>query len=244
MVVSKTIPFAERKIEFESEENRTNFAITCSSEELISEREWEKFAENALVMIDGWDILQYAEEYPIVKYQCDKVKCCALQGELRLNSFIESISVSTASYGKRVSVGTGRVSSEITDNDTVVYYTDHAGINHAVIQNDVYKFLLQKPNLVISPEGVLVFYTDKQIIATVDLYHYHWIDRDLIDVGDKTIKDIEVYEKFCKVILEDSPYTDNLEKFLKNEREDSIYKLWFDFNMDEFQMISVKCEKV
>lgn len=231
--VSKVIPVAERIIEFKSEDFRKNSSITHFSEDLISEKDWREFAENALVIMDGWHILQYAEEYPIVHYRCDKVASVYLEGGFRLNSFIESITVSTALYGKKAWFGSGKMDCENTDYDTVVYYTDHAGINHAIIQHDICRFLLQKPNLVVSPEGVLVFFTDKQIIATVGCNNgYHWIDGHVIDVEGKTIKNIEVCDDYCKVIL------------LDDKKVEHCFSLKFDFDVAGHQMLCPKATKL
>lgn len=140
--VSKVIPVAERIIEFETYDIRINdFIINCS-DKLISEKEWNEFAENALVIVDGLHIVQYVEEYPIVHYKCDEVASVYLKGKSRLNAFIESITVSTARHGKKAGFGTGKLKCEITDFDTVVYYTDHAGINHAIIQEAICYILL------------------------------------------------------------------------------------------------------
>lgn len=231
--VSKVIPVAERIIEFGTDDIRTNDFIIHCSDELISEEEWNEFAENALVIVDGWHIVQYAEEYPIVRYKCDEVASVYLEGGFRLNSFIESITVSTACYGKKASFGTGKLSCEITDYDTVVYYTDHAGINHAIIQHDICWFLLQKPNLVVSPEGVLVFFTDKQIIATVGCNNgYHWIDGHVIDVEGKTIKDIEVCDDYCKVIL------------LDDNKAEHCFSLKFDLDATSYQILNPKASEM
>lgn len=230
--VSKIIPVAERIIEFDSEDIRQNPSITDFTEDLISEEDWNEFAENALVIMDGWQIAQYAEEYPIVHYQCDEMSELYLEGGSRLNSFIETITVSTARYGKKFGVGSGKMTSEQVDNETVVYYTDHEGINHSVIMNDLCWFLLQKPKLVVSPEGMLVFFTDKQIIATVDLKHYHWIDGHIIDVEGKTIKDIEVCNDYCKVILID------------DEKVEHSFSLKFDFDISAHQMIYPKATEL
>ena len=227
-VSSKVIPVAERIIEFDSEDIRQNPSITAFSENLISEEDWNEFAKNALVIMDGWQIAQYAEEYPIVHYQCDEISSIYLEGGPRLNSFIESITVSTALEGKKAWFGSGKLTSEVVGCDTVVYYKDHAGINHAIIKHDIYCFLLQKPKLVVSPEGVLLFFTDKQIIATVDCNHYHWIDGHIIDVEEETIKDIEVCEDYCKVILID------------DEKVEHCFSLKFDFDISAHQMIYPK----
>lgn len=229
---AKVIPVAERIIEFDADHIRKNPSITDFSESLISEEDWREFAGNALVIMDGWDILQYAEEYPIVCYQCDKLSNIYLEGGPRLNSFIESITVSTAKYGKRVCFGSGKLTCELTDNDTVIYYTDNIGINHSVIQLDICDFLLQKPNLVVSPQGILIFFTDEQIIATVDCNHYHWIDGHVIDVEGKTIKDIEVWDDYCKVILID------------DKKSEQFFSLKFDFDISAHQMLLPKATEL
>ncbi len=231
--VSKVIPVAERIIEFRTEDIRKNDSIIHLSDELISEKDWSDFAGNALVIVDGWHIVQYAEEYPIVHYKCDEVASVYLEGGFRLNSFIESITVSTACYGKKAWFGTGKLSCENTDYDTVVYYTDHAGINHAIIQHDICWFLLQKPNLVVSPEGVLVFFTDKQIIATVDCNNsYHWIDGHVIDVEGKTIKNIEVCDDYCKVTL------------LDDKKAEHCFSLKFDLDATSYQILNPKASEM
>lgn len=230
--VSKVIPVAERIIEFGTKDIRRNSLITHLSEVLISEKDWAEFAENALVIVDGWHIVQYAEEYPIVRYKCDEIASVYLEGGFRLNSFIDSITVSTALYGKKAWFGPGKLDSENTDYDTVVYYTDHSGINHAIIQHDICWFLLQKPNLVVSPEGVLVFFTDKQIIATVGCNNgYHWIDGHVIDVEGKTIKNIEVCDDYCKVIL------------LDENKAEHCFSLKFDFDVTSYQLLNPKASE-
>lgn len=230
--LSKIIPVAERIIEFDSEDIRLNPSITEFSEDLISEEDWKEFAKKALVIMDGWQIAQYAEEYPIVHYKCDEMSELYLEGGPRLNSFIETITVSTTRYGKKFGVGSGKMTSEQVDNETVVYYTDHEGINHSVIMNDLCWFLLQKPKLVISPEGMLIFFTDEQIIATVDLKQYHWIDGHIIDVKGRKIKDIEVCDDFCIVTLID----DN-----KNEYN---FSLKFDFDVTAHQLLKPKATEL
>lgn len=231
--VSKVIPIAERIIEFGTNDIRKNDLIIQCSDELLSEKDWSKFAENTLVIVDGWHIVQYAEEYPIVRYKCDETAIAYLEGGFSLNCFIESITVSTACYGKKAWFGSGKLSCENTDYDTVVYYTDHAGINHAIIQQDICWFLLQKPNLVVSPEGVLVFFTDKQIIATVDCNNsYHWINGHVIDVGVKTIKNIEVCDDYCKVIL------------LDDNKAEHCFSLKFDLDATSYQILNPKASEM
>lgn len=70
--VSKVIPVAERITNFCEKNFRQNSGIVHSMECDISDEQWKEFAGKALVIINGRDILQYAEEYPIVKYQCSE----------------------------------------------------------------------------------------------------------------------------------------------------------------------------
>lgn len=187
------IPIPERVIEFNLGEYRSNPHITGIDESLITESDYKDFAENALVFTDGNIIYQYAEEYPICYYYCSNKSM--LQPENFLNTFIESISVSIADYGKKVSVGTGKVVEKLCSMDAVVYYTDRIGIKHAVVQNDIIKFLLKKPKLLVSTDGVLVFYTAKEILATIDCNHYAWVGID----GNPTIRNLSNDGKFVIV---------------------------------------------
>lgn len=229
---SKVIQVAERIIEFRTEDIRENPSITYNSEDLISENDWSEFAKNALVIMDGYNIFQYAEEYPIVKYKSNDLANC-YYGKDFLNSFVKSITVSTALYGKKASFCTGKLSRENTSDNTVAYYTDRTGINQAILQHDIYCFLLQKPKLVVSPEGVLVFFTDKHIIATINCNDsYYWIDGNVISVGNKTIKDIEVCDEYCKVIL------------LDNEKVEYNFSLKFDFDVSSYQALNPKASEL
>lgn len=230
--VSKEISVAKRILKFKTTDFRKNPLITNCYEKLISDKDWEGFAGNALLIMDGWYVLQYAEEYPIVHYRCDEASRGYLEGEPRLNSFIESITVSTALYGKKAWFGTGKLSCKNTDYDTVCYYTDNEGINRAIIQHEICCFLLEKPNIILSPEGVIVFFTEKQILATVDCNHYQWIDGYEINLEGRRIKDIEVCKDFCKVILID------------DQKVEHNFSLKFNFDFVSHQLICAKASEL
>lgn len=223
-MAQKIIPVAKRIVEFKESDLRLNPTIVHLDEKLVSEEAWNQFAQDALHIVNGWDIVQYAEEYPIVRYQCDEEKSCYLDPDFCLNSFIEQITVSAGMYGKKVSMGSGRVSCNNTDGDIAVYYTDHAGINYAVIQHDIYMFLLRKPELVVSTEGMLIFYTEDKILATFDCFHYYWIHHR-INMISKVIKRIEVHEDYSIIILEDK------------EKGEQKFSLKFKIQMTEHQCI-------
>lgn len=205
--VSKVIPVAERIIEFKERDFRDN---------------------SPLLIVNGWhkNIFQYTEEYPIVKYQCNENVCCSLEPDYRLNSFIETITVSTALAGKKISANAEVID---TDYDTVIYFRDHWGTNYEITHNSIREFLIKKPNLVVSPEGMLIFFTDKQILATFDCNHCYFISEYFIKVGYASIKGIEVCKDFSKVTLID------------DKKHEKNFSLKFDFDITEIQMI---CPKV
>lgn len=204
---SKVIPVAERTIEFK-------------------ERDFKTY--HPLIIMDGWNrrILKYEKEYPIVKYQCNANVCCDLEPEYRLNSFIDSITVSTVLCGNIIPAE-GEIKK--TGYDTVVYYKDHNATNYEINHNSIREFLIKKPNLVVSPEGMLIFFTDRQILATHDCKMCYFISEYIIRVEDNTIKGIEVCNDFCKITLIDE------------EKHEKSFSLKFDFDMTEIQMI---CPKV
>ena len=206
--VSKVIPVAERIIEFK-------------------ERDFKN--KSPLLIVDAWhkNIFQYDKEYPIVKYKCNESVCCDFAPDYRLNSFIETITVSTALAGKKISADTEAIN---VDYDTVMYYRDYWGTNHEITHNSIREFLIKKPNLVVSPEGMLIFFTDKEILATFDCNHCYFISGYFIKMEDNTIKGIEVCKDFCKVTLIDDEKT-----------HEKSFSLKFDFDMTELQMI---CPKV
>ncbi|MBQ3409346.1 MAG: hypothetical protein IJH12_09105 [Clostridia bacterium] len=177
--------------------------VRVSSECLIPKEIWAKFAKKATVYTDVLGVTEYAEEYPIVMYQCDELACYEMQPDYRLNAFVKRITVSALVNGRRAgfSAASEKTESEIVEKDMVVYYENNFGLCSAVIQEDIFQLLIKKPKLVVSPEGVLIFFNDREILATVDGYHYYWINSNVIDVDDKRVVDIEVHDDYCKVIL-------------------------------------------
>ena len=180
---------------------------------------------NELVIVDGWHIVKYAEEYPIIRYKCDEISTIHISGGFHLNSFIESITVSNV-FPKTSSC------NEKIDDEILVYYTDNTGIRRSVMQYDICEFLIKRPRIVVSPEGMLIFFTENQIIATIDCDHYLWIDGHEINLRGKTIKAIEVYEEYTKIIL------------VNKKGMEYNFSLKFDFDMAAHQMICPKVFKL
>ena len=209
--VPKNPIIAVRKVEF-SENDFRESNIMRFPENFISQEEWFRFSANALVLTCKNDILQYACEYPIVRYECNQGICNEPEG--MLNTFIKNITVSTATDGKKVTVKTGKIESEVLKNETIAYYEDAYEIYHSITNRDIFMLLLKKPNLVVSPEGVLVFYTEKSILCTLDCESCLEIK---INESKGNINTIDVFDDFIEVVYDD---------------DDEIYAFEINFDFD------------
>lgn len=214
--VSKEVPIAERIIEFDKDDFCENFS---------------------LVLVDGKDILQYANEYPIVVYQCNESICYAdIKPEPRLNSFVLNIAVSKGVNGKRYSVGSGKMEEEPIESDTIAYYEDPVGIKHQIIQYDICEFLRKRPKLVVSEEGVLVFYTEDEILATTDCQQYAWVRWDDTIENCTSIENIIAYKEYCEVTLIEGEY-------ISEKAPRHVLALNFNLKVADHNMINPKFTK-
>lgn len=232
--IFEPFPMVERIVEFTEEDFRENLDVTCCHESSIKDETWQRFADNALVITNGNTIYQYAEEFPIVVYQCSED--AMVMPSSRLNTFIESIAVSTADLGKRFSLDKRDMKWEYTGPDTVAYFTNNNGRCIAIQQYDIFRFLLKKPNLVISKEGLLVFFTERTILVTSDCEHYAWVNA--VDTDNSIIKGIDVCDGYCTVNLEDTENNDKDGNPLKYS-----YKLQFTIDMVDHGMIKPIAKK-
>ena len=117
-----------------------------------------------------------------------------------LNTFVKNITVSTATEGKKITVKTGKIETEHQKNETIAYYEDAYGIYHSITSRDIFMFLQKKPNLVVSPEGVLVFYTDKNILCTLDCESCLEIK---INESKGDLQTIDIFEDFIEIVYDD-----------------------------------------
>ena len=235
--VSKNVPIAKRIVEFKREDFKDNnlffeFIDGIITEEMLE----EELTESVLVVVDGRDILQYVNEYPIVVYECDEnILDENMIPMHRLNCFVRRVVVSTGVNGRRISVGLKKINEEILDFNTIVYYEDNVGYNHAIIQNDICCFLLKKPKLVVSEEGILIFYTEDEILVTADCNQYAWVHCDEITENCNTIESIKVYHDYCEVNLID--VVDGLGKVVKKAPR-NVLKLYFNLKLAHKHMIN------
>ena len=215
---NKKFPIVERVIEFSEDMYLENPQVTMFAESIVSEKEWEQFEENSLVLVDGNDIYQYGSEYPIVVYCCNSD--AGLESPCRLNGFIQNITVSTVCEGKRFSIKKREMPFEFVGPTTVAYITDNIGRHNIIPNYNIFKMLLKKPKLVLSSEGLLIFYTEKYILATNDCEHYTYVD---IDTENCIINGIEVCDECCVVSTTKEDYEENYEvRFTINMLETDI----------------------
>ncbi len=232
--VSKRENFTPRPVRMveQPESPLRDFQLSVIDPAIFSETDkmLKKAGDKALTIDDGMSILQYALENPIIRYESEWLFDKSMLDDWSLNSFVMTISVSKAMYGKRFSVSAGKVKEEKKGIDDVVYYEDNLGVYHSIIQKDIVDFLIQKPKLVVSSEGLLIFYTNKMILATVDCQQYCWIYDETMDTKKNTIVDIEVHNGYC-VAKVHNKYREAI------LQEDEKFKLEFKLDMTARNMI-------
>lgn len=129
----------------------------------------KKFNQKSLMFVCGNALYQFSQAVPVVRYEAD-------EGNM-INGFITSITVYRCNGGRKVSLdGCTVKSDEIKDEIEVVLYQDNKGHLIAVEKWKLFNFLLQMPNTLITKEGVIIFYTESDVIATTDLHSYKWLD--------------------------------------------------------------------
>lgn len=230
--ISRNIPVVERTIEFIDVDLTDKVSVTYCAEQFMNSKAWRKMDRHyPLNLIHRCYIEQYEKECPIVRYKCDGNSTFSLDAKPRLNSFIESITVSVVGIGRRSLFNKFDVESFVEPN-VVAYYTDHFGVNHVIDYDGLYRLLLQKPNLVVSPEGVLIFFTDKEIIATLNCNDcIYYISEQFINLKNKTVNDIVVGKNYCKIVV------------LSKKGKEIYFRLNFDFDFTSYQMLVPEVHK-
>ena len=240
VVLSANNPNVERIIRNRNVDLMDKASIRRFAKCFFESREWMQFVEkkeyqSPLCVVDNWNktLAVYPYEYPIVQYKCDVNSIYELDGDPHLNAFLESITVSIVQNGKKLSFYNNRKSTKRVSLGVEVYYTDFCGINHSIFPHDTRQMLLKKANLIVSPEGVIVLYTDDQIIATLAFNNGHyWISGNLIYVSGRTVENIKACQNYCKVTLVDK------------EGIKYNFKLKFDFDISSYQVLIPKVSEM
>lgn len=232
---NKIIPIPEVRTVFPQSEITQNSA--CGGygfEAIVDKNAKEEIFSRSLIFTEERRITHYLDEYPIVEYRCDENRCFEMDPTYRLNSFVESVRLSIADAGKRYYFDEfGVMHGKYTGEDIIAYYVDTVGDNHVIEQNDIVRFLFQKPQLAVSPDGMLVFYTEKKMLATLDLYHYCWIDDPILFDNNIIIKEITVTDNGCEIDV----VTDT-------DKKQSKYQLNFEFDFTQYNPIDFTLNKI
>lgn len=143
------------------------------------------------IITDQWNhsLIEVKNEYPIVKYEK-----AWIQPELppRLNSLIRNITVSVITLGQIYTVSTDfKLETKKVEDKTLVYFENTYGNFMAVNGNSIHDFLLRKPKLCVTPNGILLFYDEREIIATFDLSNYTFVTGYLVNLkNDEHIESV------------------------------------------------------
>ena len=163
-------------------------------------------ASKDLIFSSCGNVTRYQDEELIVRYQCDD-KAYYLEPCDYLNQFVKKITVSTAkaiSFLVPYYMGRGPgIQVEQSKRESIAYYEDNVGVLHKIIQGDISDFLLKQPKLTVSPEGMLVFYTTNEVLATLDCEHYCWFHIEELRMEGRTIEIIKAYDNFCRILVFD-----------------------------------------
>ena len=169
----KVIPVAEKVFTSKPVKNSSigKYDIECSSR-----FSFDRIIAKSLMLFDGRHIRHYLDEYPFCVYCCKKEACPNMAPNFFLNSYIKEIVLSVVDAGREYFLGsTSKLDAEDIGKDTVAYYKDNKDEIHLIKDEEIFKFLFKRPDLVVTSEGMLVFYAENTILVTFDMKNYHWI---------------------------------------------------------------------
>lgn len=188
-------PVAERITTFiESDSTRCNNIL---GETNISLEENELFDQRALCYISGNEIYQFAEEEKVALYRCKKD--CNLAGKGYLNPFVKEIIVADVKHGRKVSVYGAFIQPIYIEKARIAYYKTIGNEKREIKPYPLSRFLFDTPNIFLTREGVLLFYSKNKMLATVDLEHFAWI---YMPIENCTIEKVEEWAGNPLVTLE------------------------------------------
>lgn len=145
--VDFVLPIAKRQIMF-SEDECLQYGYCGFDPSLLTPEARGQIKPIYLSRMDD-SVSQITDYYPIVEYYA--------QNTDKLNRFVERVSVGIAS---------GRILS--FDDEVVAYITNPFKVSTTIYNYDLCKLLYQKPQLTVTNEGVLLFYTSTTLLATLD----------------------------------------------------------------------------
>ena len=152
------LPIAKRQIMF-SEDECLQYGYCGFDPSLLTPEARGQIEPIYLSRMDD-SVSQITDYYPMVEYYAENTD--------KLNRFVERISVGIAS-GRRLSFDDEfEAMNEMIDDEVVAYITDPCNVSTEIYYYDLCKLLYQKPELIVTNEGVLIFYTPTTLFATLD----------------------------------------------------------------------------
>ena len=183
-------------------------------------------------LIDVPDLIRFRIKRPLAVYECSPH--VELQPNPRLNSYVQSIVVAEVEENtyQSVSYAHGRLYQEEYEvgESIVVYYRPWSGLDYGVLIQGIYDILCELPELVISKEGILVFYTEREILATADMIQYFYVTSFFNNDRIKRIESIEDCIDYLCIHLEDK------------SGERYRFRLDFDLDLSQHAMITPRVE--
>lgn len=156
--VDFVLPIAKRQIMFSEDEYLQHGS--CGFDPSLLTPEARRQIELIYLSRRDDSVSQITDYYPIVEYFAKNTD--------KLNRFIEKISVGLAS-GRRLSFDANfEVMNEVIDDEIVAYITNPFNVSTEIYDYNLCKLLYQKPELTVTDEGVLLFYTPTTLFATLD----------------------------------------------------------------------------
>lgn len=197
------------------EDNLSQHAPALLPDEgLVTDENLDSISIPCLTLIHGIDIVQCSKEFPIVMY---RHKDYAL--DIGINTFIKSIAVSVASGVQRFSSLSSQIVPSFSKYEPIFYYEDSHSICHSILDDEICSFLLKKPSITVTNDGVMIFFTSTEAFATINLQTFLNITDKLLDVGQKIVF-ISIHNNFLHVTV-------------RNTVESKFFVFNFDFSQNQ-----------
>lgn len=181
--INFVLPTAKRQIMF-SEDEYLQYGYFGFDPKLLVPEAREQIEPIYISHTDD-SVSQITDYYPIVEYYSENTD--------KLNRFIERVSVGIAS-GKELRFDDKfEAMNEVIDDEIIAYIANPSNVSTEIYYYDLCKLLYQKPELTVTNEGVLLFYTPTTLIATLDCQSGNIVDAEEFaeELGQSRIKMIK-----------------------------------------------------
>lgn len=221
------LPIAKRQLLFDKKE------IFSAGKDFVGNLPEEISLPYVSYLFTHQGVAELVEEIPIVRWYAEETVWN--KGRNHLNGFVHDITVSLVS-GTRLEFDAHKAKEEVFGHKILERVTNQYGVSTEIYWDPLYNLLLRKPNLTVTNEGVLLFYTEDRIIATLDCNCGNLVGvKGDLQVALENYKITEIKEI---TVAEDGS---NVIKFSTSDGEEVEYKLsvLFDFFSDGKVVIKI-----